>query len=173
MKNIKNYYKDYNVVEIKEGLVALNLKFIEDKFFDKFTRSEKPQITAEEADIERACEWLDAKKAAEEAAYEKQLDEAVEAGKGFISFQPNEVVRPIITHRFWCYHLLLLCQRILLLFFSQCFECFCSAPEKLRNGIMMSIKMRSRDHLIHPIHCAQFQHLQSLFNCSAPVINAG
>lgn len=96
MKNIKNYYKDYNVVEIKEGLVALNLKFIEDKFFDKFTRSEKPQITAEEADIERACEWLDAKKAAEEAAYEKRLDEAVEEGKGYISFQPDEVERPTI-----------------------------------------------------------------------------
>ena len=96
MKNIKNYYKNYNVVKIKEGLVALNLKFIEDKFFDRFTGSEKPQITAEEADIERACEWLDAKKAAEEAAYEKRLDEAVEAGKGFISFQPNEVVRPTI-----------------------------------------------------------------------------
>lgn len=96
MKNIKNYYKDYNVVKIKEGLVALNLKFIEDKFFDKFTRSEKPQITAEEADLERACEWLDAKKAAEEAAYEKRLNEAVEAGKGFISFQPNEVESPTI-----------------------------------------------------------------------------
>ena len=96
MKNIKNYYKGYNVAELKEGLVALNLKFIEDKFFDKFTRSEKPQITAEEADIERACEWLDAKKAAEEAAYEKQLDEAVEAGKRFIYFQPNEVENPII-----------------------------------------------------------------------------
>lgn len=96
MRNIKTFYKDYNVVNIKEGLVALNLKFIEDKFFDRFTGSEKPQITAEEADIERACEWLDAKKAAEEAAYEKYLDEAVEAGKGFISFQPNEVVRPII-----------------------------------------------------------------------------
>lgn len=96
MKNIKNYYKDYNVVNIKEGLVALNLKFIEDKFFDRFTGSEKPQITAEEADIERACEWLDAKKAAEEAAYEKRLDEAVEAGKGYISFQPNEVKAPII-----------------------------------------------------------------------------
>ena len=96
MKNIRYYYKDYNVVKIKEGLVALNLKFIEDKFFDKFTRSDKPQITAEEADIERACEWLDAKKAAEEAAYKKQLDEAVEAGKGFISFQPNEVESPTI-----------------------------------------------------------------------------
>ena len=96
MRNIKTFYKDYNVVNIKEGLVALNLKFIEDKFFDRFTGSEKLQITAEEADIERACEWLDAKKAAEEAAYEKRLDEAVEAGKGFISFQPNEVVRPII-----------------------------------------------------------------------------
>ena len=67
MRTIKTFYKDYNVVNIKEGLVALNLKFIEDKFFDKFTRSEKPQITAEEADIKRACEWLDAKKAAEEA----------------------------------------------------------------------------------------------------------
>ena len=96
MRTIKTFYKDYNVAELKEGLVALNLKFIEDKFFDKFTRSEKPQITAEEADIERACEWLDAKKAAEEAAYEKQLDEAVEAGKGFIYFQPNEVESPII-----------------------------------------------------------------------------
>lgn len=96
MKNIRYYYKDYNVAELKEGFVALNLKFIEELVFDKFTRSEKPQITAEEADIERACEWLDAKKAAEEAAYKKQLDEAVEAGKGFISFQPNEVVRPII-----------------------------------------------------------------------------
>lgn len=96
MKNIRYYYKDYNVAELKEGFVALNLKFIEELVFDKFTRSEKPQITAEEADIERACEWLDAKKAAEEAAYEKQLDEAVEAGKGFVSFQPNEVVRPII-----------------------------------------------------------------------------
>lgn len=96
MKNFKNYYKGYNVAELKEGLIALNLKFIEDKFFDKFTRSEKPQITAEEADIERACEWLDVKKAAEEAAYEKRLDEAVEAGKGYISFQPDEVVRPII-----------------------------------------------------------------------------
>ena len=96
MKNIKNYYKDYNVVKIKEGLIALNLKFIEDKFFDKFTRSEKPQITAEEADIEKACEWLDAKKAAEEAAYEKCLDEAVEAGKGYISFQPDDVESPTI-----------------------------------------------------------------------------
>ena len=96
MKNIKNYYKDYNVAKIKEGLVALNLKFIEDKFFDKFTRSEKPQITAEEADIERACEWLDVKKAAEEAAYKKRLDEAVEAGKGYISFQPDEVENPTI-----------------------------------------------------------------------------
>ena len=36
MKNIKNYYKDYNVAELKEGLIALNLKFIEDKFFDKY-----------------------------------------------------------------------------------------------------------------------------------------
>ena len=96
MRTIKTFYKDYNVVNIKEGLIALNLKFIEDKFFDKFTRSEKPQITAEEADIERACEWLDAKRAAEEAAYEKQLDEAVEAGRGFIYFQPNEVESPII-----------------------------------------------------------------------------
>lgn len=96
MKNIKNFYKNYNVAELKEGLIALNLKFIEDKFFDKFTRSEKPQITAEEADLEKACEWLDAKKAAEEAAYEKRLDEAVEAGKGYISFQPDEVSHPTI-----------------------------------------------------------------------------
>lgn len=63
MKNIKTFYKDYNVVNIKEGLVALNLKFIEDKFFDRFTGSEKPQITA---------------------------------GKGYISFQPNEVESPTI-----------------------------------------------------------------------------
>ena len=39
---------------------------------------------------------VDAKKAAEEAAYEKRLDEAVEAGKGYISFQPNEVESPTI-----------------------------------------------------------------------------
>lgn len=88
---IKNYYNSYKVAELKEGLIALNLKFIEDKFFDKFTGDLKPQITAEEADIKRACEWLEAKKAAEEAAYEKQLDEAVELGKNYIAIQLDEL----------------------------------------------------------------------------------
>ena len=33
MKNIKNYYKGYNVAELKEGLVALNLKFCGGMYF--------------------------------------------------------------------------------------------------------------------------------------------
>ena len=35
-------------------------------------------------------------------------------GVEYLLFVWREVVRPIITHRFWCYHFLLLCQRILL-----------------------------------------------------------